>query len=802
MANAAVLKEYLVAVGMKDNLSGPMQRTLRQSQANIKQFAKSVTMAGSAMAGLLLAANAGIAKFASGLVQTDDRIKKLADDMNITHEEANKVHHALNAMGKSLEEIEASPELSRQFQQLQRDAAAITIPDMSEGLNQVRAIQGEFLRLRNTASHAFQWIGHHLLKYLHQPMEKLRDVFSNLNSKIIVSMPDWTRRIAGVMASVVNITASVIRGAAAIFNGIKRVFDMIPKEVKILTGILAAFVAFIRAGPVGKLMMIFALLMLLVEDFFVYLDGGEALLGGFWGWLIKIWEKLNESGGIIDRMKTAFTGAMDAVVGAILWIIDWISGLYNRMQELGVIENWGDTFTRVGEAIGNVFDAVKTTLSVLLSGFSDGADTVQPFLAWLLAVALPDAIGLIADLVSGVADAISWFMNLNYAKEILIGLGKAIGAIIIAKKVWAGVQTILNAIMMANPITLIILAVLALIAIVILLVKNWDKVAEFFKGLWERIKNIFKAAIDTVVGFFKGIIDWIKDNFKSIVLFIINPFAGVFNYLYENFEGFRNFIDNIVSAIKNFFVGLWEKIKDVFSAVAEWFHDKFNQAVESINEVFSVIVEFFSGIWGDIVGVFSVVVDFFKEVFGNAYDEILSIFSGIIDFFSGIWEGVLKGIRGFADKAIGFLQPIMDFIGGIGNFVGGLFGGKKNNAADTLPGHAEGGIFDKPHIANFAEDGPEAVIPLTKPGRAKEILGGVMNYLNNGRQAIKSLDSGMQQQAQNVNNTNANTINNYNISMPSSYNINDTSGRPEQVATAVERKEQQKIRNLQACLNT
>ena len=29
-----------------------------------------------------------------------------------------------------------------------------------------------------------------------------------------------------------------------------------------------------------------------------------------------------------------------------------------------------------------------------------------------------------------------------------------------------------------------------------------------------------------------------------------------------------------------------------------------------------------------------------------------------------------------------------------------------------LPGHADGGIFDKPHVALFAEAGPEAVIPL------------------------------------------------------------------------------------------
>lgn len=37
---------------------------------------------------------------------------------------------------------------------------------------------------------------------------------------------------------------------------------------------------------------------------------------------------------------------------------------------------------------------------------------------------------------------------------------------------------------------------------------------------------------------------------------------------------------------------------------------------------------------------------------------------------------------------------------------------KSTGAAAGIGGHAEGGIFDKPHVAWFAEDGPEAAIPL------------------------------------------------------------------------------------------
>lgn len=47
--------------------------------------------------------------------------------------------------------------------------------------------------------------------------------------------------------------------------------------------------------------------------------------------------------------------------------------------------------------------------------------------------------------------------------------------------------------------------------------------------------------------------------------------------------------------------------------------------------------------------------------------------------------------------------------------------GKLRNSARNLPGHAEGGIFDTPHIAAFAEKGPEAVVPLDGSQKAISI---------------------------------------------------------------------------------
>jgi len=85
-------------------------------------------------------------------------------------------------------------------------------------------------------------------------------------------------------------------------------------------------------------------------------------------------------------------------------------------------------------------------------------------------------------------------------------------------------------------------------------------------------------------------------------------------------------------------------------------------------------------------------------------------------------------------------------VGGIGSGLGSSFGSVAQ-AARAIPGHAEGGIFNAPHLAWFSEKGPEAAIPIDGSRnaidlwtRTGELLGmesladrtqSIMNYSDN-----------------------------------------------------------------------
>ena len=198
---------------------------------------------------------------------------------------------------------------------------------------------------------------------------------------------------------------------------------------------------------------------------------------------------------------------------------------------------------------------------------------------------IDDAFGNFVDKVlPKIISAMEWISNNT---GLLTGIAVAIGVVAAAIGVMNAVMAVQNAIMLASPVTWIVLgivaAVAALIAIIVLCVKHWDKIKA---AALSAVKGIVKAwgtvstwindnVIKPVVGFFTGlwhsavsifqrIIDWVKNNWQSIILFIINPFYGVFSYLYNNFEGFRTFVDNFLQKIKDGFGSLVDGIKEFF----------------------------------------------------------------------------------------------------------------------------------------------------------------------------------------------------------------------------------------------
>ncbi len=154
---------------------------------------------------------------------------------------------------------------------------------------------------------------------------------------------------------------------------------------------------------------------------------------------------------------------------------------------------------------------------------------------------------------SGLIPAI--LVGIGVFKGLTIAIAIYKGVLTIAK----GVQIAFNAVMAANPIGLIIIAIAALVAAVIYLIRNWDKVIAGFKAGWEIMKLI--------------------GNFiKDVFMFQINKLVEGFKIIWETIKtGWQ--------AVKDFFLKIWEKIKEPFQKIGDFFKQFGGKKTEvNINE--------------------------------------------------------------------------------------------------------------------------------------------------------------------------------------------------------------------------
>ena len=276
--------------------------------------------------------------------------------------------------------------------------------------------------------------------------------------------------------------------------------------------------------------------------------------------------------------------------------------------------------------------------------------------------------------------------KLEVIKGVLIGVATALGVLAVALSIGPLINTVknaflgLNAVMMANPVGLIVAAIAGLVAAFVYLWNNCDAFREFWLNLWENVQSIVSAGVEKVKEIFNKIVDFVKENWQGLLLLIVNPFAGAFKLLWDNCEGFREFWINLWNKISSFVSETWAKIK-------AWFAD----AWAKIKEIWSasIIKKYFSMVWDVIKGIFAVVKSVLSGNFRDAWNAIKGIWDSVSGYFSDLYN-----------KVIGVFKNIKDDFFNIGdNIISGIWKGlsagwdwlksKVKNLASSLLGAAE-----------------------------------------------------------------------------------------------------------------
>lgn len=144
----------------------------------------------------------------------------------------------------------------------------------------------------------------------------------------------------------------------------------------------------------------------------------------------------------------------------------------------------------------------------------------------------------------------------------------------ILTKLATAAQWLFNAALSANPIGLVIIGLVALIAGLAYLWNTSEGFRNFWINAWESIKNTCKVAVDGISKFFT---DTIPNAFKSL----INSAKSTKDFFVNGFEYLKNAVSNLgtllVTKFKNWCDEVWilftQTIPDWIQSIVDWFSE-------------------------------------------------------------------------------------------------------------------------------------------------------------------------------------------------------------------------------------
>lgn len=315
-----------------------------------------------------------------------------------------------------------------------------------------------------------------------------------------------------------------------------------------------------------------------------------------------------------------------------------------------VLNQLKNAATELGQAIMSILGPMLASLAekvqaltTWFSGLSDGTKKTIVVIGGIVA-----AIGPVLIIIGQVASAISSIITLIGT---LAPLFSTLGAAIAAANL---------------PLTAIVAAIAAVIAIGVLLYQNWDTIKEKATEIFQAVSDWIGQKIDEIKNFFTSLWEKTKEVFQAVADWImekVEAIKGFFSSLWEKAKEIWDAIANVVQTAI-LFIGsileaafeiitlpyrlMWEACVAIVTAVWDAIGDKVMNAIHTIQETISTVMEViknvFSTMWETIKTVVQTVWDTISEKVSTAIEAvsqtISTVLTAIKEVFTAIWDSI------------------------------------------------------------------------------------------------------------------------------------------------------------------
>lgn len=271
---------------------------------------------------------------------------------------------------------------------------------------------------------------------------------------------------------------------------------------------------------------------------------------------------------------------------------DGIDKLKKRAGELGLVMSddqvsggakYKKSMAELKEEFASITTRIGNDMLPYFGKFADWINKNEPKIKEFIDTALKK-IGDMFAFISKNGTGLSIVLGIVLTAIIALNAMKTVNEVMAAwngiTKIATGLQWLWNAALSANPISIVIIAIVALIATGIILYNKCAWFRNFINTMWDGIKSLFTGVI---VPYFQAAIGIFSGVFESIGSSIEKVFGNV-----------KNIFNSVVDFVKNVFTGNWKGAWDdvinifsnIFSAVSTIWKTPINAMIAGLNTFF------------------------------------------------------------------------------------------------------------------------------------------------------------------------------------------------------------------------
>ena len=364
-----------------------------------------------------------------------------------------------------------------------------------------------------------------------------------------------------------------------------------------------------------------------------------------------------EAAGAFDQIVAGLQGIEDPTERANASIA--LFGTPLEDLGTGAIPDFLDSLGTMGDSLGDVGGAAETMGETLNGNAATSWESMSR--TW------DQIVGQVGTALVPVLQTVTdWLLANPAAMQIAaVALGVlAIAFLGITAATWA-----MNTALLANPITWVVLGIVALIAALALLLMNWDTVVAWITEVWGGFMGWLQGVMD-------GFIGWWNELWAGFGSWVTSVWDGFIAWIVAVWSGFVGWLFGIGAAIAGWWNGLWAGIgawvQAVWAGFIGWIVAVFMGFMATVMGVGAAISGWWNGLWAGVGALVRAIwagfIAWVVGVFSGFLATARGIGSAIMGWWSGLWASVGAGVQ----SAWG---GIISWLGGIGGRIQGALSG-------------------------------------------------------------------------------------------------------------------------------